>query len=212
MTNLLLKDKKLLKNDIIEFSYNNELFNNEVSNVITTFKVNYNIGDISFDDKEIIYKFIDTNKGNKELYKKIIDNFITLIQYLVNNKNENIMISEINSKIENNISEEFLQIFEDKKDLTVNKIPEIFECFLKLIFNDIKEEINEYQLEFQNEKAEKKLKSDLDKYFEKEDENDEDNDNNNNKKIINKDNLASAIRWFMALVLFRENDKENKIK
>ena len=93
MINLLLKNKKLLKDDIIEFSYNNELFYNEVSNIITSFKNNYNIGDISFDNKEIIYNFIDTNKG---YIKKIVDDFITLIKYLVNNKNENIMISKIN--------------------------------------------------------------------------------------------------------------------
>ena len=33
-----------------------------------------------------------------------------------------------------------------------------------------------------------------------------------NKKIITKDNLTLALKWFMALVLFNEKDKENKIK
>lgn len=209
MTNLLLKNKKLLKNDIIEFSYNNELFTNEVSNGITIFKENYNIEEITDDDKANIYKYIDSVKGNKDLFKKIIEDFMTLIKYLINRKGDNIMISKINSKIENNVSIEFLQIFEDKKYLTDYKIPEIFDCFLKLILADIKDEIEEYNLEFKDKEKEQKLKDELDNFFEEKDEN---NDDNKNNKIINKDNLASALRWFMALTLFEENDKDNKIK
>ena len=42
MADLLLKNKKLLNEDIIiDFSYNNELLNNEVNNLITSFKQNY---------------------------------------------------------------------------------------------------------------------------------------------------------------------------
>ena len=57
LTDLLLKNKKLLNDDIIQFSYNNELFTNEVSNVMITFKDNYNTEKLTDDDKEIIYKF-----------------------------------------------------------------------------------------------------------------------------------------------------------
>ena len=63
------------------------------------------------------------------------------------------------------------------------------------------------------------MEDDLNGYFEvKEDDDDDDykdnhNDNKeNDKKIINKDNLLSVIKWFIALVLFREDDKKNKIK
>ena len=214
MTNLLLKNKKLLKDDIIEFSYNNELFTNEISNEITTFKENYNIEEITDDDKAIIYKYIDTVAGNKDLFKKIIEDFMTLIKYLINRKEENVMISEIISKIENNVSQEFSQIFDKKNYLTVYKTPGIFDCFLKLVFNDIKEEIEEYNLEFKDKEKEQKLKDELDNYFETNEEKDDDNNNDENKnnKIINKDNLSSALKWFMAIVLFGENDKENKIK
>ena len=48
----------------------------------------------------------------------------------------------------------------------------------------------------------KKTKDELEKYF------GEDSD----KKAIEKNSLLSAIKWFMALVLFGEKDKENKIK
>ena len=213
LTNLLLKNKKLLKDDIIEFSYNNELFTNEVSNVITTFKDNYNIENLTLDDKEIIYKFYDTNKSNTNLYKKIIDDFMTLIKYLVNRKEDNEMISEINSQIENNISPEFLNFFEDKKDLTINKTIKIFEYFLKFIFKDIKDDLDDYKLDFDDKREEKKKKDELEKYFTKEEEdNDDENNIIVNQKIINKNNLASAIRWFIILVLFGEKDKDNKIK
>jgi len=112
----LLKNKKLLNDDIIPFSYNNELFTNEVSNVIITFKDNYSIEILTMDDKEIIYNFIDSNKSNKELFVKIIDDFMTLIRYLVNSKEDNERISDINAKIEKNISPEFLDLFRDLKD------------------------------------------------------------------------------------------------
>jgi hypothetical protein len=164
------------------------------------------------DDKEIIYNFIDSNKSNKELFVKIIDDFMTLIRYLVNSKEDNERISDINAKIEKNISPEFLDLFRDlkddnkkdekKKDLTVNKTTEIFEYFLKLIFKDIKEDIEEFTVNYKDKKLENKTKNGLEKYFE------EDSD----KKCIDKNSLCSALKWFMALVLFGEKDKENKIK
>ena len=52
---------------------------------------------INIDDKEIIYLFIKENENNIELYKAIINNFITLIEYLfIAGKDEN------NNKINSN--------------------------------------------------------------------------------------------------------------
>ena len=65
-------------------------------------------------------------------------------------------------------------------------------------------------MNFKKKKVDKKTEDLLNKYFEKGDA--DDDVANNNKKIINKVNLKSAIRWFMALVLFKESDKKNKIK
>ena len=97
---------------------------------------------------------------NQIKIKKLIDDFITLIKYLVDNKEEDVKISEINAKIKNNVTNEFSQIFDDEKSkyLTVNKIIEVFECFLKLIFKDVKNEIKEFESEFKDKKAEKKKK------------------------------------------------------
>jgi len=227
LTDLLLKNKKLLNEDIIEFSYNNELFTIEISNVLSTFKVNYNQENLTDDDKEIIYKFYDTFRENKDLYKKIILDFMTLLKYLSNNNEKNTSISDINAKIESNFTTEFLGIFKEekeddddkgqkskKKDLTVNKTLAIFEYFLKFIFKEIKEDLSDYSPEFKDKKLEKKVKEELEKFFSYEEKEVEEIDNIDNKniKIINKDNLSVALKWFMTLVLFNEEDKENKIK
>ena len=65
------------------------------------------------------------------------------------------MIAGINTKIENNITPEFIQIFNGQKFLVVNKMSELFKYFLKLIFNDIKEEIGEYATENIDKNTEK---------------------------------------------------------
>ena len=60
------------------------------------------------------------------------------------------------------MSKEFLTIFIDKKELTVNKIYELFEYYLKLINKYIKKEIKEYQEKLGEEKKEK-----LNNYYKK---------------------------------------------
>ena len=214
MTELLLKNKKLLDEDIIiDFSYNNYIFDNQLDNLITTFKKNYKEKDISFDDKEIINNFIKENEGNLDKYLQIINDFMTLMEYLneiKKNKKENDMnikgsskIYDILKNINSNVSNEFLTIF-DAKTITVHKIANIFNYYLLLIFNDIKAEIKNYQ-----EKAEFEIENEfqldeeslhrLNEYFQKE-------------VVVNKEELKNAIRIFITLVLFREKDKENKIQ
>ena len=80
MTDLLLKNKKLLNEYIIiDFSYNNEVFINEVSDLIISFKANYNTeASISLEDKAIIYNFVTDHDKNKILFKIIINNNVTL--------------------------------------------------------------------------------------------------------------------------------------
>ena len=210
MIDILLRNKKLLNDYIIEFSYNNELFTHEVKDLITLFTKNYVINYISLDDKVIIYNFIKDNEKNKDLYKKMINDFKTLLHYLNNVKKEkennipgNSFIFEVIEieKLKNNLSKEFLTIFKEKDELTVNKISELFKFYLKLIFKDIKDDIEKYQKPLEKE-LEKNLKKQLDNYNQKVDEN----------IIISKNDCASAIKLFMALVLFTEEDKENKIK
>ena len=223
LTNLFLKNKKLLNDDIIEFSYSNEIFTNEISNVLNKFKDNYEQEKLTADDKEIIYEFYDTYRYNKDLHKKIILDFITLIKYLSCNKESNSSISEIIAKIKSIFSKEFLELFnykevnnkDDKivkKELTVNKTLIIFEYFLEFIFREIKEDLEKYSLEFKDKKLEKKTEDKLKEFFGYKEEDDEKMDYINNKKIINKNNLAIALKWFMTLILFNEKDKEHKIK
>ena len=175
MTDLLLKNKKLLNEDIIEFSYNNEVFNNEVNDIITSFKNNYITTEISFDDKEILYSFIKNNENNKALYKNMINDFIILIQYLNDlkkkekedsddNISENSKIYEVLEQLKNNLSKEFLSIFEEKKELTVNKTTDFFEYYLKLIYKYVRDEIKDYQEELE-EKELKDKKNKLEEYI-----------------------------------------------
>ena len=214
MTNSLLKNKKLLNYDLIGFNFNNEVFSYEISDLISNFK--YDKMDINIDDKEVIYKFINENAGNNEKYKIIINNFITLIEYLnkmekeKNDKiNENTKICEIEIvKNLKNISEDFRKIFQEKQqdknnpivNLTVSKITNIFDYFLKLIFKYVKKDIEQYQEKKEINKQEKEknkiiyylddnLINSLDEIFKKD-------------MVIQKGDLASAIRLFITLVLF----------
>ena len=215
MTDLLLRNKKLLNEVFIDFNYNNEIFNNEVNDLITSFKYNYNTTTISLDDKIILYNFIKDNKNKLDIYKNVINDFITLLQYLNdlkqeekenkdNNISENskIKIYEVYEKLKGNLSKEFLSVFKDKNDLTANKTSEIFEYYLKLIYKDVKNEIKNYQKKISdnNEKELEYKKNKLKEYFEKK------------SSLISKTDLATAIRLFMTLILFREEDKENKIQ
>ena len=210
MANSFLKNKKLLNDELIKFNFNNEVFSYEITDLITNFS--YEKNNINIDDKEIIYNFIKDNDGNKEKYKEIINNFITLIDYL------NIMSKDQNSKInsntqiceieivknEKNISKDFLKIFSGEKEgdenipkvnnLNVSKITNIFDYFLKLIFKYVKDDIRKHQEKNKDAKSAYNL---------------EDKD-----MTIKKNDLASAIRVFITLVLFREkeNDKDSKIK
>ena len=231
MTDLLLKNKKLLNNDLIDFSYNNEVFDNQIDDLITNFK--YNITDINIDDKVIIYNFIKEKiSANNNKIRNIINNFITLIEYLNKmNKEENNKITEemkiyeidiIKSK--KNISEDFQILFKDKHDLTVGKITNIFDYYLKLIFKYVKEDIEKYQDKYdvtknlnindkknknmdekvveEKPKLDKEIVNILDKIFKSED------------FIIKREELSDAIRKFITLVLYREKEKnkDKKIK
>ena len=208
MTDLLLKNKKLLNNYISYFIYNDDLFNNEINEYISDFNDNYKIIDIDVEDKKIIFTITKDYKENKNILKNIINDFINLIKYLneiknnynANNKeiSEYTIITEILKNL-NNISKEFNLLFENRINFTVNKITSIFDYYLKLIFNEIKEEIKNYQISNNNNKLDEKTIDQLDEYYEKE-------------HLIKKEDLKTSLRLFMSLVMFREENKENKIK
>ena len=231
MTDLLLKNKKLLNNNLIGFSFNNEVFSHEINDLIYNFK--YGNKKISIDDKFIFYNYITLNDGNDNKYRVIIDNFVTLIEYLNKlKKDENNTINEFTKifeieivKNEKNIDKDFLGIFNGKEDLVVNKILGMFEYYLKIIFNYIKKDIEKYQEKKEYKKEEDKKAKSIKNKNEKEVEQpkiylDEKTLENIEKifeakdMIIQKEALASAIRLFISLVLYREKekDKDKKIK
>ena len=88
MTDLLVKNKKLLNDDITSFIYNNEVFGNKVTNLFTLFKESYNQKNILILDKVSIYKFAQENK-NIIFIKTMINDFITLIEFLNDIKKQN---------------------------------------------------------------------------------------------------------------------------
>ena len=157
---------------------------------------------------------IEQNAKNKER--------IQLIEYLNNLKQEDnciikgdSLISQAIAAKEDSISADFKEIFENKTELTVNKLSELFDYYLKLIFGDVKKEIMKYQEEKEQKEIEEQIEekpkeviryldekiiNQLNEYFKKKD------------IIIGKEELEKAIRIFITLVLFREKDKENKIK
>ena len=215
MTELLLKNKKLINEDfIMEFCYNDEIFDNQVSDLITTFKSLYNISDISKDDREFLFNIVKDNK-NLEFYEIIINNLLILIEYLNNVKKEEekdsnditseSIIYDILKKIDASIFPDFLEKFKDKNSLTVSKASEIFYYFIKLIFKDVKDELKKYKEQKESKEdlpnnLDEITKKQLDSYFVKED------------ITIKKYDLENALRLFITLVLFREKDKENKVK
>ena len=201
MTDLLLNNKKLLNETITEFIYNNELFSNQITNLFTLFKENYICTNIILDDKVTIYKFCTENNT---IHKEMIKDFIILIKYLNDNKKENnnneekiiqkeTKIYEIVDKL-NDKSKYFIKLFEKNESLTVDKTLDIFEYYLKAIYNDVSSEIKEYQEDLDDKSKEK-----INKFYEK-------------KRYISKEDLAYSIRLFITLVLYREEDKENKIQ
>ena len=137
---------------------------------------------------------------------------MSLIEYLNNLKkikqdNDNNIkaktkIVEILKNIDFDVSNEFLTIFDETSELILNKIFKIFNYYLLMILPEIKGEIRNYQeiTEFEiGNKLENNLSPKLNEYFQK-------------QPIINREDLEDTIRLFITLVLFREKDKENKIK
>ena len=210
MTEVLLKNKKLFNDVISNFIYKNEELIFENVDVITKFNNEYNLEKLILDDNVILYQFYLSNKENSNLFKDILNDFITLIDYL-NSIKANIKINSLNANTINFTecnkifevfpflsdkitNKPFIEIFNEKQSLTINKLTNLFENYQILIYEVIKNELNEYKKEM-NENQ----KQDIKKYFEK-------------NQQITKEIFASTIRRFIVLFLSKEKNKENKIK
>ena len=196
LTELILKNKKLIDENIIEFVYNDEVFNNQINNNMTLLKEKYK-STINLYDKLVIYKFCTENK-NIHIYKNIINDFIVLIK-LLNSKNKDneikgeTKIYEVLNDIKDSVSKEFIKLFEQQNELTIGKTPELFDYYLKVIFEEVNKDIKKYQ-----KNLDKNSKDLINNYYK-------------SKHQINKKDFAYAIRLFITLVLIRE-DEDDKIK
>ena len=198
MTDLLLKGKKLLNEDITEFIYENTFDNQTIVNQIDLYKKNYKSKNISLDDKITIYKFCKENI-NINLYKTMINDFFELLIFLNSQRKENKMegdtkINKVIHELDNIISMYSISLFKMGENFTIDKIYEIFDYFLKVIFEDLVYEMKAYQGEFDYDWE--NLKYECDKYYQK-------------KHLISRKDFTNAIRLFIELILFPEEDKEN---
>jgi len=208
MTELLLKNRKLFNDSIINFVYSNEKLEFENKNIITEFNRLYKIEKINIKDKIILYKFYQDNKEkNLEFFITILNNFNQLITFLNNNKKllneENIDKalnlkddSKINEALEKftKVSDDFITLFKENDSLIISKTSYLFEYYRDLIFQKIKYGLKAFQTEIDNEQ-EQNIKT----CFEK-------------QTIIDKKIFKAAIRSFIVLFLNFEKDKENNIK
>ena len=209
LTDLILKGKKLLNQNITRFNYKPEepeVFTHQVTDLISQFKRRYDSEKININDKINIYNFYISNKNDLILYKIIINDFLKLIKYLNYKKIEmqpyNIhgktKIYEIIKKKEYTHSKYFMELFENYDEFTINKITKIFDYYLKLIYKDVFNEIKKYQKKLDDYLKDSIIKS-VNNYFTK-------------NKIISKKDLSYSIRLFTMLTLFQEENKDNKIK
>ena len=209
MTEILLRNKKLFNDSITTFVYFNEDLTFENTNLITTFIDEYEVTNdiIDIEDKKILYKFFKENEEKENLLNSIFQNFNELILFLNNNKkvtkqkskkalifNGNNKIYETFPALEGKVSQEFKDLFNNKDNLIIYKIPCLFEYYRNLIFKSIKKGLAKYQIDIKEEKKELIEKCLKDQTF------------------IDKDILREAIRNFIILFLNLVKDKENKVK
>ena len=208
MTELLLRNKKLFNNSIIEFVYSNENLEFENKNIITEFYRLYEIKNIDIGDKKILYQFYQENKTkNAEFFKSILNDFIKLIIFLNSNKKllneektnaiilkDDSRICEVLEKFDKISDNEFIDLFKEKDSLIISKTANILLYYRELIFRRIKQGLKPFQTELLEEQ-----KSFIKKCFEE-------------KSIINEKIFKSAIRSFIVFFLDLEKYKDNNIK
>ena len=207
MTELLLKNKKLFNDSIINFIYANEDLEFENKDIITIFNNEYEIENIKIEDKEILYKFYNRNKENQNLFKTIFNDFIQLIIFLNKNKillreekKKGISIKD-DSKIEETfkdlgekVSKHFKELFAKKDNFTLNKTTYLFEYFRNLILGMVKLELKVFQYDLEEEQ-----KNLIETCFKE-------------QRLITKEQFKFTLRSFIVLFLNLVNDKENKIR
>ena len=129
------------------------------------------------------------------MYKIIINDFFELLKFINYQGKENKIegdkkISNIIYELEDLISKHSIRLFEAGDNFTIDKLYDIFDYFLKVIFKDIINEMKTYQEELDYDS-----KSEIKNY--------------RNNHLIRRQDLIIAIRLFIELKLFLEDNKEN---
>ena len=172
-------------------------------NYITLFKKLYETKPLNLDDKVSIYQFSEDDKNNINFIKKIIKDFIILLKYLNTKRKEkekdNIIkeeakIYEIINEIKYSFYDDFIKLFEKNDSLTIDKTFNIFDFYLKTIYEIIKDELKNY-----NEELDETSKKVINNYLQK-------------KDCINKKDISYTIRLFSTLELFQGKNKASKKK
>ena len=201
MTDIFIKNKKLLNDDISKFIYKNEDLFLENFDIITKFNDTYSINptdELSINDKILLYNLIKEDPDDM----KLVSSFKNMIIYLNNHKNDKKNRIEENSKVydscllvEKNIyiSKKFIELFKNS-EIIIKKLSKLFEYYLILIYPAINNELKENQEILSQEKI-----NEINEYFQME-------------HTITKDIFAYAIRLFISSFLSEEKNKENKIK
>ena len=202
MAEKLLKNKKLINDEIFLFKYKNEDLEFKNEDICTIFKEKYNEEKLSTNDKIIFFNYFEENKGNTNLHLKLLEEFAYLIRYC----NENVdkikepsktMIYELSKEIEF-ISNDFKEIFKEKNNLSINKLLMIYEYYQMLSFNKIKEQLKQ---QYQEKITDKEQKNTIENFIK---------NNLDNEEAINA--LENALRKFIICYLVQIKEKEKKIK
>ena len=209
MTELLLKNRKLFNDSIINFVYSNEKLEFENTKIITEFNRLYKIEKLNLRDKITLYQFYkDNEEKNIDFFQKITNNFNQLILFLNKNKkslnkeNENALILKDDDRIievlekiiKDSDKESFKNLFRKSDSLIISKTTYLFLYYRDLIFNKISKALKEYQIDLDDEQ-----KDGIEKCFKK-------------QTIINEKVFKDAIRSFIVFFLNCEKDKGNNIK
>ena len=77
----ILKNKKLISDDIFVFKYKNEDLEFKNKDICSKFKKKITEQELIINEKIIFYEFFEKNKGNMNLYLKLLDDYANLIIY-----------------------------------------------------------------------------------------------------------------------------------
>jgi hypothetical protein len=203
----ILPGLKKFNNDKIKFvTYLYEGFRGNKSSVLLDYNNKYNPIDLDDSEKKALSELLEEN-NNTRFYNDVFASLQILMNEIIKeNYPQNYLLYKVieskpNYIILNAQLVEFLKKqyeYYESESFTIQKLMGIFDYFEALCWKEIEKKVPvDYQLELEEE-----FKTYLKTYFEK---------NINEKKIINKDNLTSALRKLLSRYI-SGSKQESEIK